>query len=521
MATAPPFRTKWTRADCRDVDTDADDNIYQTSATTPIKTDSNGETATFTASWRTDVVDSFSAVHLDKLQNLPLWAETGATESRIWRCTRGGSFVRKIGTRSGAVKENVPRRALFRTIFDVDSDAAGRIYVLEGLWVQVFDKHLGDNVVAAEQTWMAAPDNTWDCLAMVIKVDVVHIIREDATNVIIEKFDTAGVSQGTVTIPRGITAGTVLDATGLLLDTDGNYIISSNNTDNHRVQKFGSDGAAIWSLGKADGTSSAVNSEFNDPLGLCFSKTGLGHLWVAGEVNNRIQKFGPDRSFVLPDIEWKPTRIESQTGERRAIQDINTQMKGIIDEVRDSFAQAQADEHTNIVLIDPVTIGGTSTGETFTGPIIETDGGRWDGFPMEMMAKLINKAAAVGRDGVFRDQALLNFKVQATGTPSLQVDVLEGYGFKTDAGGKTFMLGNKETSIAQAVLAPTGAARIDLVTWLIRGGIAIVTGSEGGGAPSLPTESTLLARINLDVGDTQIDNSNLGNGFLEDYRTFL
>jgi len=79
----------------------------------------------------------------------------------------------------------------------------------------------------------------------------------------------------------------------IALDADGNIYVA--DTDNHRIQKFTSNGQFVtkWgSKGDRDG-------EFNEPSGIGIDSSG--YVYVADNSNHRIQKFSSDGQFIA---EW-------------------------------------------------------------------------------------------------------------------------------------------------------------------------------------------------------------------------
>ena len=77
---------------------------------------------------------------------------------------------------------------------------------------------------------------------------------------------------------------------GVAVDGSGNVYVA--DTDNHRVQKFDSDGNFLtkWGTqGKGDG-------QFFEPFGVAVD--GLGNVYVADLANSLIQKFDSDGNFL-------------------------------------------------------------------------------------------------------------------------------------------------------------------------------------------------------------------------------
>lgn len=93
------------------------------------------------------------------------------------------------------------------------------------------------------------------------------------------KWGTAGTGNGQFQSPWGIT-----------VDPSDNVFVIENN--NHRVQKFNSNGVFITKWGSF-GTS---NSQFNYPTGI--TSDLAGNIYVADTTNNRIQKFSNNGDYL-------------------------------------------------------------------------------------------------------------------------------------------------------------------------------------------------------------------------------
>lgn len=81
--------------------------------------------------------------------------------------------------------------------------------------------------------------------------------------------------------------GQFRDPDGIAVDSSGNVYVA-DDMDNHRIQKFNSNGKFItkWgSPGKGDG-------QFDRPSAIAFDSTG--NMYVSEFGNSRIQKFAPD-----------------------------------------------------------------------------------------------------------------------------------------------------------------------------------------------------------------------------------
>jgi DNA-binding beta-propeller fold protein YncE len=90
---------------------------------------------------------------------------------------------------------------------------------------------------------------------------------------------------------EGTAAGQFKFPSAVAVDTAGNVYVA--DTENHRIQKFTSQGAHLlsWgSFGTADG-------QFNRPRGIATDPAG--NVYVADTLNNRVQKFDPSGGFLL------------------------------------------------------------------------------------------------------------------------------------------------------------------------------------------------------------------------------
>lgn len=98
-----------------------------------------------------------------------------------------------------------------------------------------------------------------------------------------------GASRGQFNLPRGIAT-----------DAAGNFYVA--DTANYRVQKFGPDGTFLAAIGSGKGSGDGQFNPINDSgIGTGIGGVavdGAGNVYVADTWNHRIQKFGPDGSFL-------------------------------------------------------------------------------------------------------------------------------------------------------------------------------------------------------------------------------
>lgn len=108
-------------------------------------------------------------------------------------------------------------------------------------------------------------------------------------------------------------------------------------------------------------------------------------------------------------------------------------------------------------------------------------------------------------------------QVTAQGSPDMTVNVSKG---GVIADGHPCSLRSAATI---TFVAPSGDPRIDLVVIYQDGTVAAVTGTEDASptAPSTPSGAFKLAEINHVVGETHIDDSNGGDGYITDTRTYI
>jgi streptogramin lyase len=79
---------------------------------------------------------------------------------------------------------------------------------------------------------------------------------------------------------------------GVMVDADGNIYVADSN--NHRIQKLGPDGAFKWSTPGT--TPGAGDRQFNNPQGVAVDTQG--NIYVLDTNNHRIQKLAPDGTFL-------------------------------------------------------------------------------------------------------------------------------------------------------------------------------------------------------------------------------
>jgi DNA-binding beta-propeller fold protein YncE len=78
------------------------------------------------------------------------------------------------------------------------------------------------------------------------------------------------------------------------IDSTGNIYVADNM--NHRIQKFDSNGNFIFKIGKSDNTSGVGDGEFNKPTGIAVDSSG--NIYVVEELNHRVQKFNTFAYFI-------------------------------------------------------------------------------------------------------------------------------------------------------------------------------------------------------------------------------
>lgn len=106
---------------------------------------------------------------------------------------------------------------------------------------------------------------------------------------------------------------------------DGSVYVSDTN--NHRIQKFSSDGTFIqkWGRNGGDGSPGIGNSEFNHPQALAVDASGS--IYVCDNDNYRIQKFYPNGSYIA---KWGLGRWGSGPREFTTLADITFDSTGNI-----------------------------------------------------------------------------------------------------------------------------------------------------------------------------------------------
>jgi sugar lactone lactonase YvrE len=71
------------------------------------------------------------------------------------------------------------------------------------------------------------------------------------------------------------------------------------DSSNHRIQRFDTNGnfVLMWGRNGGDGTAGSGEGEFDEPFGITFDSAG--NAYVTDGSNHRVQKFGPDGTFLM------------------------------------------------------------------------------------------------------------------------------------------------------------------------------------------------------------------------------
>jgi DNA-binding beta-propeller fold protein YncE len=179
---------------------------------------------------------------------------------------------------------------------DVDSD--GNVYVADkrNHRIQQFDAR-GEFLTQwgnFDTTGSSDPEFERFLILKDLAVDAYRnvYVLDNKTNTI-QKFDSTGhflIKWGGPSDDSNPENGKFNKPVGVAVDADGMVYVT--DMDNHRVQKFTSDGEFVltWGIqGSGDG-------EFNQPHGITVDFHGL--VYVADRNNNRIQIFEPDGTFI-------------------------------------------------------------------------------------------------------------------------------------------------------------------------------------------------------------------------------
>lgn len=121
-----------------------------------------------------------------------------------------------------------------------------------------------------------------------------YIYIADTDNHRIQKFDSDGIYYSKVGGPASSTADGQFDEPfGVAVDSLGNlYTVEKGN---HRIQKLDSSFNFVWKIG---GTASgSTNTEFKDPTSIILDLDG--NLLISDTGNNRIMKFDTDGNFLM------------------------------------------------------------------------------------------------------------------------------------------------------------------------------------------------------------------------------
>ena len=139
-----------------------------------------------------------------------------------------------------------------------------RLYVRKDISAMMWDQHIGPAPVASPQ------------------VDPYAKGRRDAVGQVI---GSAGNLLGQFNAPHG-----------MAIAPDGSLYVADSN--NHRIQKFDSDGKPVLTIGSYSGANNTnpAPGTFNEPWGVAVGPDGS--VYVADTWNHRIQKFDPSGKFL-------------------------------------------------------------------------------------------------------------------------------------------------------------------------------------------------------------------------------
>jgi DNA-binding beta-propeller fold protein YncE len=103
----------------------------------------------------------------------------------------------------------------------------------------------------------------------------------DTNNSLVQRFTASGVflGQWAAAAPHGIAVHPIT----------GDVFVAETGA--HRVASYTASGTPITSWGKPGGGSGSLPGQFNYPTGVAVDPTPPGHIYVADQVNDRIQKF--------------------------------------------------------------------------------------------------------------------------------------------------------------------------------------------------------------------------------------
>jgi tripartite motif-containing protein 71 len=176
----------------------------------------------------------------------------------------------------------------FRAPDDVAVDAAGNIYIVDGISNQIKKLDASGNPIS--QWGIGGSGNGAFNIANSIAIDAAgNMYISDKFNARVQKFTSSGVHSSNVGAGAGSGDGQFNQPHGIAVDAIGNIYVVDNV--NHRIQKFNSAGVFVskW------GTRGSGDGQFEFPQAIAID--AAGNVYVADTNNNRIQKFNASGQF--------------------------------------------------------------------------------------------------------------------------------------------------------------------------------------------------------------------------------